>query len=104
MVILYTDWVSQESVGDCNNPNEPECNGAVWRFTYTDGSVEDICRDCGHSVQIKEASKKVTNCIYCPEYRAIHSQECQGYMPYCNFLKGKINIYEDYKICNKEGK
>ena len=62
--VLYTDWVSQESVGDCTNPEEsvgdctnPEesrCNGAVWRFTYTDGSVEDVCRSCGHSVQIKE--------------------------------------------------
>ena len=58
MVALYTDWVSQESVGDCNNPNELECNGAVWRFTYTDGSVEDICRECGHSVQIKKSNKE----------------------------------------------
>lgn len=97
MVVLYTDWVSEESVGDCNNPDEPMCNGALWRFTFTDGSVEDICRSCGHSVQ-------VTNCIYCPEYRAIHSQECQGYMPYCNFLKGKINVYEDFKTCKKESK
>ena len=55
MVVLYTDWVSQESVGDCTNPSEPECNGAVWRFIYTDGSVMNICRSCGHSVQIKEA-------------------------------------------------
>ena len=58
MVVLYTDWVSQSSVGDCNNPDEPECNGAVWRFTFTDGSVEDICRDCGRSVQIKTCDKQ----------------------------------------------
>ena len=42
------------------------------------------------------------NCVYCPEYKPIHSPQCQGYMPFCNFLNKKINIYEDYKNCNME--
>ena len=54
MVVLDVDWVSQESIGDCNNPNDLDCNGAVWRFTYTNGRIADICRDCGHTTIIKK--------------------------------------------------
>ena len=54
MKALEVDWVSQESVGDCKNPDEPDCNGGLWRFTFKDGSVVDICRDCDYTKVIKE--------------------------------------------------
>ena len=56
MASSEVDWVSQESVGDCKNPDEPDCNGGIWRFTYKDGSVVDICRDCDYTKVIKKRS------------------------------------------------
>lgn len=54
MKVLGVDWVSQESVGDCKNPDEPNCNGDLWRFTFKDGSVMDICRDCNYTKIIRK--------------------------------------------------
>lgn len=67
-MILEVDWVSQESVGDCNNPEEPDCNGGIWRYTYTNGSVVDICRECDYSKLIKEADEKMF-CKHLKSYR-----------------------------------
>ena len=47
---------------------------------------------------------ELDNCVYCPNYKPIHSPQCQGYMCYCTFLKRKINVYEDYKNCGIKNK
>lgn len=47
----------------------------------------------------EQLGRLTINCVYCPEYKAVYSESCQGYMDYCKRLKKKINVYEDCKSC-----